>query len=116
MSKSKRFNRSTGSIAALAAGVALLAAAQGASAAGAVGSYSGPGKGDAANGSTTNSVRNTTPISTCWACRFVKRDGSDKLDRSHKSDRDKSDHDDKHVGHPIIIYQRIGDAKPAPGD
>src|SRR5712691_7598843 len=86
MSKFRRFHALTGCVAALAAGIGLLAAADGARAEGS---------------GTANAVGNTTPYS-CLACRFVKRGGDDTLAAKPDMNRDP------------IIREPISGTKPAP--
>jgi hypothetical protein len=74
MSPIKSFNRPAGFIATLAAGIVLLVA-EGASAGGGGGNDSGRGRGGETAGAAASSARNTAPVSTCRACRVVKRDG-----------------------------------------
>jgi hypothetical protein len=86
-----RMKSSTAVIAALATGMVLLAGDANAKDGG--GSNSRQDQGRAANVTPANSAGKTAPISTCWACRFVKRDGTDKLERKSVSGGDKSGHD-----------------------
>src|SRR4051794_40823320 len=78
MSPANRLKISTAVIAALVAGMVLLAGAANAK----------------TNGTPAGSALKTAPVQTCWACRFVKRDSADKLDR--KPVRDMRSHDKDH--------------------
>jgi hypothetical protein len=79
---------STAVIATLAAGMVLLTATGHANAKGGNGNNGRQGQGTAANSAAADSAAKTTPVYTCLACRFVKRDGTDKLERKVSPGRD----------------------------
>jgi hypothetical protein len=76
-----RLKGSTAIIATFAAGLVLLAVSGHANAKSGNGSQ---GQGSAANNAGAGSAAKTTPVYTCMACRFVKRDGDDKLNSKLK--------------------------------
>jgi hypothetical protein len=76
-----RLKGSTAIIATFAAGLVLLAVSGHANAKSGNGSQ---GQGAAANNAAAGSAAKTTPVYTCMACRFVKRDGDDKLNSKLK--------------------------------
>lgn len=88
MSTINRMKRSTAIIATFAAGMVVLAATGHANAKDGNDGNGRQGQSGNANGTTASSAAKTTPTYTCWACRFVKRDSGDKLERKPDSGRD----------------------------